>query len=62
MPAFFAILLGILFIAFKLAGIVAWSWLWVLAPFWIFFLGLIVFFLLAMLGVGLFAAVFGSVK
>ena len=24
----------LLFIAFKLAGIIAWSWLWVLAPLW----------------------------
>lgn len=27
-------LLAILFIAFKLAGIINWSWLWVLAPLW----------------------------
>lgn len=28
-------LLGVLFIALKLTGVIAWSWLWVLAPFWI---------------------------
>lgn len=28
-------LLGIIFIVLKLAGLVGWSWLWVLAPFWI---------------------------
>jgi len=28
-------LLGIVFIVLKLTGIIAWSWLWVLAPFWI---------------------------
>lgn len=28
-------MLLILFIAFKLLGIIAWSWWWVLAPFWI---------------------------
>lgn len=42
-------LLGILFIALKLTGVVAWSWVWVLAPFWgcallwIAFLGLAAF-------------------
>jgi membrane protein YdbS with pleckstrin-like domain len=28
-------LLAILFIAFKLLGIIDWSWWWVLAPIWI---------------------------
>nr|WP_316651491.1 hypothetical protein [uncultured Gellertiella sp.] len=28
-------LLGILFIALKLTNVIAWSWLWVLAPFWL---------------------------
>ena len=28
-------LLGIVFIVLKLTGVIAWSWLWVLAPFWI---------------------------
>lgn len=28
-------LLGLLFIGLKLGGIIAWSWMWVLAPFWI---------------------------
>ena len=28
-------LLGFLFIGLKLAGTIAWSWWWVLAPFWI---------------------------
>jgi hypothetical protein len=27
--------LAILFIALKLTGVIAWSWLWVLAPIWI---------------------------
>jgi hypothetical protein len=30
-----AYLLGLLFIALKLTGYVGWSWLWVLAPFWL---------------------------
>lgn len=28
-------LLGLLFIALKLTGHITWSWVWVLAPFWI---------------------------
>ena len=28
-------LLALLFIAFKLCGIITWSWFWVLAPLWI---------------------------
>jgi len=31
----FAGVLTIAFIALKLAGFIAWSWLWVLAPLWI---------------------------
>ena len=27
-------LLGIVFIVLKLTGVIAWSWLWVLAPLW----------------------------
>ena len=27
--------LGIVFIVLKLSGIVEWSWIWVLSPFWI---------------------------
>lgn len=30
-------LLTIVFIALKLVGVIAWSWLWVLAPLWIGF-------------------------
>lgn len=28
-------LLTVLFVALKLCGVIAWSWLWVLAPTWI---------------------------
>jgi len=28
-------LLGVVFVILKLTGVIAWSWLWVLAPFWI---------------------------
>lgn len=27
-------MLGLLFIGLKLAGVIDWSWWWVLAPFW----------------------------
>lgn len=33
----FPLALGLLFIALKLTGYIAWSWLWVLAPFWLGF-------------------------
>lgn len=28
-------LLGVVFIVLKLCGVIRWSWLWVLSPFWI---------------------------
>lgn len=28
-------LLGVAFVILKLCGVIAWSWCWVLAPFWI---------------------------
>lgn len=31
----FLTLLTLLFIALKLLGVIAWSWLWVLSPLWI---------------------------
>jgi hypothetical protein len=31
----FSGLLAILFIALKLTGVIAWSWVWVLSPLWI---------------------------
>ena len=36
-PVGFPILgvLGLIFITLKLCGVIAWSWWWVLAPFWI---------------------------
>lgn len=27
--------LGVMFVGLKLAGVITWSWWWVLAPFWI---------------------------
>jgi hypothetical protein len=48
-------LLALLFIALKLTGVIAWSWVWVLAPIWIS-LGIGILFLLVGLIVLLVAA------
>lgn len=40
----FADVLGIVFIVLKLTGTIDWSWLWVLSPFWI---GIILVILIA---------------
>lgn len=45
-------LLAILFIAFKLAGIIDWNWLWVLCPLWIgiaLFLAFILVYIIVLL-------------
>ena len=38
----FVVLLTLLFIGLKLTGYIDWSWWWVLSPFWIEFLIIIV--------------------
>jgi hypothetical protein len=43
----FSGLLTIAFIVLKLCGVIAWSWLWVLAPLWIAFLLKLVVVLIA---------------
>lgn len=35
-------LLGLAFIILKLCGVINWSWLWVLSPFWIAFVLIII--------------------
>lgn len=45
----FAGLLAIVFIALKLTGVIAWSWLWVLSPLWIVLAIALAFFLLVLL-------------
>lgn len=37
--------LGIVFVVLKLTGVIAWSWLWVLSPWWI---SLILLFLIVL--------------
>lgn len=39
-------LLGLLFVGLKLGNVITWSWLWVLAPFWVPFALLLVFLVL----------------
>ena len=37
-------LLGVAFVVLKLCGVIAWSWWWVLSPFWIpltFYIGVV---------------------
>lgn len=41
-------ILGIIFIVLKLVGLIEWSWVWVLAPFWI---GAIITILALIIGV-----------
>ena len=45
-------LLLVLFIGLKLAGILAWSWFWVLSPLWI---GLAVWLVISAIGLTVFA-------
>ena len=45
--ALFVILLQITFIILRLCGVIGWSWIWVLAPLWIYiglFLLIMMFF------------------
>jgi len=45
----FSTILGLIFITLKLTGVIAWSWLWVLAPFWIGYAIALILFILAAL-------------
>lgn len=49
MPAL-PVILGVVFIILKLCGVIAWSWFWVLSPFWIMLL--IGLFALILFGLG----------
>jgi len=40
-------LLGLVFITLKLLGVIDWSWLWVLAPFWLKYTFIFVLFAVA---------------
>lgn len=55
----FPLALGLLFIGLKLGGVIAWSWLWVLSPFWIGAVVALVFAIGALIALAVLAA-FGS--
>lgn len=42
-------ILGVVFIILKLCGVIDWSWLWVLSPFWIPVVFWLIILLIAML-------------
>ena len=42
-------ILGIIFIVLKLVGLIKWSWVWVLAPFWIGTIVAILLFIIAII-------------
>ncbi len=46
--------LGLIFIVLKLLGVITWSWLWVLSPFWIPFIGVFLVILSIIFGKKLF--------
>lgn len=46
-------LLLVLFVALKLTGVIAWSWLWVLSPAWIGLAIALLFWLGSMLFIGI---------
>lgn len=43
-------ILGLIFITLKLTGHIAWSWLWVLAPFWMPFAIALAIFIVVFIG------------
>lgn len=45
----FSTILGLIFITLKLTGVITWSWLWVLAPFWIGYAVALIIIILAAL-------------
>lgn len=45
--------LGLIFIVLKLTGVINWSWVWVLAPFWIGIALLILFVVVVAIVVGI---------
>lgn len=57
-------LLGIVFIVLKLLGVITWSWIWVLSPFWISFIAFVLIggFILLLAYISAFNSVNKSVK
>lgn len=45
-------ILGVVFIILKLCKVITWSWVWVLAPFWISWaIGLILIIIIGIIGI-----------
>lgn len=41
--------IGVVFVILKLCGVIKWSWIWVLCPFWIGMIGTIVSLIIALI-------------
>ena len=41
-----SVFLTVAFVVLKICGAITWSWVWVLSPLWIYFVGVIVFVVL----------------
>lgn len=39
--------IGVIFIVLKIIGYINWSWVWVLSPFWIYYIGWILLIVIA---------------
>ena len=46
-------ILGVVFLVLKLLGVIAWPWIWVLAPFWIGIALFLVIFIITLLFAGI---------
>lgn len=41
--------IGVVFVILKLCGVIKWSWIWVLCPFWVGMIGTIVSVIIALI-------------
>lgn len=41
--------IGVVFVILKLCGVIKWSWIWVLCPFWVGMIGTIVSLIIALI-------------
>ena len=46
-------ILGVVFLILKLVGVIAWPWIWVLAPFWIGIALFLIVFIITLLFAGI---------
>lgn len=44
-----SVLLGVAFIILKLVGVIEWSWVWVLAPIWIYMVATLLIIIMAII-------------